>query len=172
MQVGIPGPTPNGFTAAAYLNQLVAFAYTYPPPTASFEMSFTEIRNLPKWSADDVYIINARVSQADLKAWQGQGKSRDLLRSALRAALMERFKLAIHEEPAQRTMFELVVAKRGPRLKPAAPDAVLPVGVKLASGDVETGIGPRGDGGWSFYGATLGDLADVLNGFAQLDGPV
>ncbi len=54
MQVGIARPTPNGFTTKAYLNQLVEFAYANPIPMGNFEMSFTEIRNLPKWSADDV----------------------------------------------------------------------------------------------------------------------
>jgi len=168
MQVGIPNPTPNGFTATAYMNQLVAFAYG--PPAPPFGPDRTEISNLPNWSADDVYAVDARVSQADLKAWQSQGKNRDLLRSALRAALKERFKLVLHEEPAQRTLFELVVAKRGPRVKPAAPGASLPVGVNLASGGVATGIGPRGENGMNFHGATMADLADFLT--PGRDGPV
>jgi len=163
MQVGVAGPTPNGFTATAYLNQLLAFAYGPPDPISDR----TEVRNLPNWSAEDVYVFDARVSQADLKVWQSQGTNRDPLRSALRAALAERFKLALHEEPAQRTMFELVVAKRGPRLKPADP------GAKLPSGGVDTGIGPRGIGGWDFHGATMEDLAHLLNFLSnQFDGPV
>jgi uncharacterized protein (TIGR03435 family) len=94
-----------------------------------------------------------------------------LLHSALRAALKERFKLAAHEEPAHRTIFELVVAKWGSRLKPAAPDTALPVGVKLESGGVMTGIGPRGADGWNFHAATMQDLADtMLQVF--FDGPV
>jgi hypothetical protein len=108
-----------------------------------------------------------------LKAWQSQGKNRDLLRSALRIALTERFKLALHEEPAQRPMFELVVAKRGPRLMPADPGAILPVGAKLPSGGVDTGIGPRRIGGWDLHGATMQDLAYLLNFLSnQFDGPV
>jgi hypothetical protein len=74
MQVGIGGPTPNGFTAAAYLNQLVAFAYGPPAIPFTSDLAFTEISNLPNWSADDVYVFDARVSQADLKAWQSQGQ--------------------------------------------------------------------------------------------------
>jgi len=70
-------------------------------------------------------------------------------------------------------MYELVVAKRGPRLKPAAPDAILPVGPKLPSGGVMTVTGPGVKYGWDFYGATMADLANVLTGFMyQFDGPV
>src|ERR1700733_10066991 len=61
MQIGIPNPTPNGFTATAHMNQLVAFAYG--PPAPPFGPDRTEISNLPNWSADDVYVINALVSQ-------------------------------------------------------------------------------------------------------------
>jgi uncharacterized protein (TIGR03435 family) len=112
------------------------------------------------------------VSQDDLKAWQNQGKNYDPLRSALRAALKDRFKLAIHEQPEQQTVFELVVAKRGPHLKKAAaPDAVPPMGVRLESGGVLTFMGPRGVAGWDFHGATMQDLAYQLTGIF-FDGPV
>jgi hypothetical protein len=47
--------------------------------------------NAPE-STGDFCDINARVSQADLKAWQSQSSEHELLRSALRAALKERFK--------------------------------------------------------------------------------
>jgi hypothetical protein len=60
----------------------------------------TPILNAPKLCFEDTYDFNARVSQADLQAWQSQ-KHYDFLRSALRSALRDRCKLAIHEELAQ-----------------------------------------------------------------------
>ena len=172
MQVGIAGPTPNGFRTTAFMQQLLAFAYGLPAPAWKVQVwQITEMRNEPGWVHQEIYAIDARVSQADLKAWQSQSKNHELLHAALRSALRERFKLASHEEPAQRTIFALVVAKRGPRLKPPTPDANLPVGVRLESGGVATGIGPRGDDGWKFYAATMHDLADrMLQMF--WDGPV
>jgi len=85
--------------------------------------------------------------------------------------LEERFKLAVHQEPAKRTIFELVVGKRGPRLKSADLKAPLPDGVKLESGGVMTGIGPRGQNGMNFHAATMADLAGTM---LQIffDGPV
>ncbi len=168
--IGITNPTPNGFSAKVLLHQVVLLAYGPPYPILRPDFMFSEVRNLPNWSGE-VYAFDARVSQADLKAWQSQGKNHDLLRSALRAALKERFKLTLHEEPAQRTVFELVIVKGGPRLKAAVPDAILPKGVRLASGGVMTGFGPRGADGLNFYGATMEDLAYHLTG-VFFDGPV
>jgi uncharacterized protein (TIGR03435 family) len=173
MQVAVTNPTPNGFTATVTMWQLVAFAYGPPAPAFKSQVwQRTEMRNQPGWvDSPDVYAIDGRVSQADLKAWQNQNANQDLLHSALRAALKDRFKLALHEEPAQRTMYAIVIAKRGPRLKPAAPGADLPVGMKLESGGVATGRGPRGADGWNFYGATIQDLADLMANIF-VDGPV
>jgi uncharacterized protein (TIGR03435 family) len=164
MPIGIPNPTPNGFTTTAGVWQLLSFAYG--PSSAAWNAAAwqsTEMRNEPGWVHDEIYGIDARVSQTDRKAWQEQDpRTHDLLRLALRATLKERFKLAIHEEPAKRTIFELVVARRGPRLKPADLKASLPAGVKLSSGGVMTGIGPRGENGWNFHAATMQDLADMM----------
>jgi uncharacterized protein (TIGR03435 family) len=173
VQLAITNPTPNGFTATATLWQLVAFAYRSLAPAWKVQVwQKTEMRNEPSGFEEQVYAIDARVSHSEVEAWQNQDKrTQDLLHVALRAALKERFKLALHKESAQRTIFELAVSKRGPRLKPAASDAVLPVGMKLESGGVMTGIGPKGSDGWDFHGATMQDLADrMLQSF--LDGPV
>lgn len=155
---GIPNPTPNGFfTTTANLWQLVVFAYG--PPEPAWMWTSVKIDNEPSWFRE-YYAIDARVAQADLKAWQSQSSDHELLRSALRAALKERCKLAIHEQPSKERIYELVLAKAGPKLKAAAPGSTLPVGVKLESGGVMTGgIGASGRDDWTFHGATMRDLA-------------
>lgn len=131
--------------------------------------NYVELRNLPPWFAE-AFAIDARVSPADLKAWQNQDANHNLLRSALRTSLKERCKLAIHEEPAEREMFDLVVAKKGLRMKAAVPNADLPQGVRLESGGIQTFINGGRDG-WNFYGATIQDLAIVLS-MISFGGPV
>ena len=159
---GIPDPTPDGFfTTRTTLQQAVTYAYG-PPGLLIVSMNSVKMRNDPPWFAD-YYDINARVSQSDLKAWQNQSKDHELLRAAIRAALKERCNLALHEQPTQERTFELVLAKGGPKLKPADPNTPLPVGVKLRSGGVMTGIGDRGRDGWNYHGATVQDLADQLS---------
>jgi uncharacterized protein (TIGR03435 family) len=169
-EMGVPmntGPSPGGYVSRMSLWQLIMVAYTSEEAAG---WGNVEVRNSPKWIGD-FYDIRARVSQTDLNAWQGQGKDHELLRSALRSVLQERCNLALHEEPAKRTIFELVVVKRGARLKPADLKAPLPDGVKLSSGGVMTGIGSRGENGWDFHAATMHDLANMMIQ-VYFDGPV
>jgi len=153
---GIADPTPNGFTTTANLSQALRFAYGPPGPMAMW--MYLKTANEPSWFSD-YYTFDARVSRRDLKAWQSQSKDNELLRAALRAALKERFKLALHEEPSQERIYELVVAKNGPKLKAPIADSAPPASMKLDSGAFLTWIGPRGDDGWDFHGATMQDLA-------------
>jgi uncharacterized protein (TIGR03435 family) len=151
--------TPNGYRATLSIWQTIMLAYT---TDDNVTWGATQVKNAPNWLGD-FYDIDARVSQADLQAWQHQSSQQELLRSAMRAALRDRCKLAIHEEPSQAEMFELVVAKGGPRLKPAAPGATLPTGgMKLPSGGVGIGERPGGRTVWHYYSATTGDLVQFL----------
>lgn len=153
-------PTPNGFASNLSVFQMIMVAYG---PVDFALWGSVQILNAPGW-VSDFYGINARVSQADLKAWQSQSSEHELLRSAMRAALKERFHLAIHEQPAVARDFELIVDKRGPRLKTAAPDSTLPVGVKTPSGGVMVGkVLPDRKSTWDCHGMTMQDLAWYLN---------
>ena len=125
----------------------------------------TEVRNFPSWNGD-FYDFNARVAEADLKAWQHQSSQHELLRSAMRTALKERCKLEIHEEPSQAPDWELVIGKRGPRLPAAAPGSTAPngakLGMKLKSGGLMGQDVVNGKQVKHFYGATMDDLVGFL----------
>jgi uncharacterized protein (TIGR03435 family) len=152
-------PSPGGFHSRLSLWQLIMIAYS---SEEAMNWGSVEVRNAPEWIGD-FYDIRARVSQVDLKAWQGQGKEHELLRSALRAVLKDRCKLAIHEEASKRRVWELVVRKGGPRLKVSDPDAVLPEGDKRPSGAVWVGRQKNGKEVKAFYRASMQDLADFLS---------
>jgi uncharacterized protein (TIGR03435 family) len=151
------GPSPNGFDSRLSLWQLIMVAYG---PNNFVNWGSVEILKAPSWIGD-FYDIKGRVSQADLKAWQNQGKERELLRSAMRAALKERCKLAIHEQPSKAEIFELVIGKSG-RLKAAVPDSTPPSGLKLPSGGVLVQTVENTRQVKTYYGATMQDLADFL----------
>lgn len=152
-------PTPNGYRATLSLWQMIMLAYTTGDHTS---WGATEVKNAPAWIGD-FYDIDARVAQADLQAWQNQSSQHELLRSAMRAALADRCRLALHEEPSQAAMFELVVVKGGPHLRAAAPGSPLPQGgVKLPSGGAGIGTGRNGTVVWHYYSATMGDLVQFL----------
>ena len=162
MQMGVAmntGPSPGGYVSRMSLLQLIMVAYS---PEKYFNWGSVEVRHYPKWIGD-FYDIRARVSQPDLKAWQNQGKDHELLRSALRAVLKERCRLAIHEEPSRARIWELVVKKGGPRLKASDPNAVVPDGDKRPSGAVWVGRVANGLQVENFYRAGMQDLADFLS---------
>jgi len=162
MQMGVPmspGPSPSGYVSRMSLWQLIMVAYS---PEEYFNWGNVEVRNYPKWIGD-FYDIRARVSQTDLKAWQNQGKDHEFLRSALRAVLKERCRLAIHEEPSRARIWELVVKKGGPRMKASDPNAVVPDGDKRPSGAVWVGKEENGLQVKNFYRAGMQDLADFLS---------
>jgi uncharacterized protein (TIGR03435 family) len=155
------GPTPTGFASTLSLWQAIMLAYAPERPQAWFSGNgSTHVRNLPRW-AEDWYDINARVSEDDWKAWQTRSRQPELLRSALRAALQERCKLVIREQPTEVPDYQLVVRKGGPNLKTAVQDSVLPKGMALASGGVAV-ANPNTRFYEHFYRATMDDLIAYL----------
>jgi uncharacterized protein (TIGR03435 family) len=152
------GPSPNGFDSRLSLWQAIMVAYG---PANYANWGSVEILKAPSWIGD-FYDIKARVPQAGLTAWQNQSKEHELLRSAMRAALKDRCRLAIHEQPSKAEIFELVIGKLGPRLKAAVPDSAPPSGGKLASGGVLVQTVDSGKQVKTYYGATMQDLADFL----------
>jgi uncharacterized protein (TIGR03435 family) len=148
-------PTPNGFESSLTLYQAIMVAYG---PVSAPEWSSVEVLNAPAWTGE-FYDFKARVSQADLTAWQNQSKEHELLRSAMRAALRERCKLAIHEQPAKGEIFELVVKKGGPHLKAPTPDSALPAGFRFPSGGIAMGKIVSGKTVRDWYAASMEDLA-------------
>jgi uncharacterized protein (TIGR03435 family) len=115
---GVMNPDPDGFDSLLSVGQMIMLAYG---PVETYSWGTVEMRNGPSWDHGKLYHINAKVSKADLRAWQHQGRQHELLRAAMRAALRVRCKLEIHEQPSKGETFELVVAKGGARLKPTDP---------------------------------------------------
>jgi uncharacterized protein (TIGR03435 family) len=74
----------------------------------------------PKWMADAMYDIKAKVSAEDLATYSKLGND-DRLRM-LQSMLADRFRLKAHIESRELPIFELVVAKGGPKLKVPTPD--------------------------------------------------
>jgi uncharacterized protein (TIGR03435 family) len=157
-------PSPNGFQSRLSLWQAIMIAYG--PSTDPADWDTIVVLKAPEWT-NDLYEIHARVSQEDLKTWQSQSKEHELLRFALRAALRERCKLAVHEQPVKSDNFELVVGKHGSKLKTSAPNADLPDGQKLPSGGVMVSTAIKHIHARVFYSATMQDLADFLTGLSR-----
>jgi uncharacterized protein (TIGR03435 family) len=70
----------------------------------------------------------------DIVAKLPDGATQDQVPAMLQALLVERFKLAFHRENHEHPMYALVVAKGGPKLKEAEPDADTPPPAAAESG--------------------------------------
>jgi uncharacterized protein (TIGR03435 family) len=103
---------PDGYSASNIdLKSLIANAYGVRPD---------QISGGPDWSASYHYDIEAKVVPADGTALQPLTKEQRIL--MLRSLLADRFKLDVHTETKEQPIYELVVARNGPKLQPAKPD--------------------------------------------------
>ena len=74
----------------------------------------------------------------DIKAKMPEGATREQVPEMLQALLAERFKLTIHRETKEHSIYALVVGKKGPKLKESAPDPA-PVKTEADSGSPADG---------------------------------
>jgi len=103
---------PDGFSASNIdLKTLIASAYGVKPD---------QISGGPGWVASNHYDIEAKVVAAN--GATPQPLTREQRNLMLRSLLADRFKLAVHNETKELPVFDLVVAKNGPKLQPAKPD--------------------------------------------------
>lgn len=79
----------------------------------------------PAWMDDARFDITAKAPA---------GATKEQLRSMEQNLLAERFKLVIHYEKKEMTVYELIVGKNGPKLKEAVPDPAAPADSAPPSG--------------------------------------
>jgi len=156
-------PTPDGYRSSLTVGQMVMLAYG---PSDDQLWRGIPLVNWPAWigGGDDWYVVNARVSDADRDAWRNQSSKHELLRTAMQDLLRDRCKLVIHEKPTQVEVFNLIVQKRGTKLKPTPVGFALPKGGgPLTSGGVRVPeLLPEHGIRWRYYGATIADLVEFL----------
>jgi uncharacterized protein (TIGR03435 family) len=81
-----------------------------------------QLQGTPKWYSTDEFVIQAKVADPDVAAWQ---KLDDAARRLVfRKVLVERFKLACHFVDVDRPIYNLVIAKGGLKMKEATPDDI------------------------------------------------
>jgi uncharacterized protein (TIGR03435 family) len=82
----------------------------------------------------------------------------------MQGVLKERCKLVIHEQLTQSAEIELIIGKKGPKMKETLPGVSHPEGMKLPGGAVMVFEKSNGmDDKYHWYGATMEDLAGFLS---------
>lgn len=155
--------TPDSYGITARISVLIMTAYN---PQHWHYWQYSKIRNAPAWVTNDKYDIQARVAEKDVAAWkQVQNKNSELLRSALRAVLSERCGLKLHSSTFEIPYLDLIVDKRGAKLKENVPGTFHQVENKTAVlGD---GFYVMENGERRFSGVSMADLAVMLTSLSQ-----
>lgn len=80
----------------------------------------SRVLGAPAWTNETMYNIDAKVAGEDVATFSKQGVGQR--NRMLQALLQDRFKLKAHLDSRELPIYELVVAKGGPKLKEATPD--------------------------------------------------
>jgi uncharacterized protein (TIGR03435 family) len=157
---------PDGLTLTISLERAIELAYM----PKRLPWSSLQTLHAPKW-IEDLYDIDARIAPQDMAAWQQAGPDiydSEPVRTALRAALKERCKLALHMTPVEIPYWNIVVGKHGATLKETVPVAIKPV----PRSPVGKGYYFSDNGKTRFVGVSMDDLAIVLMRYASSELPV
>ena len=150
------GPGPDGFHAESQpLRDLLLTAFT----TSAGGLFLNNIENLPDWGSNTRYDIDARISDADRAAWQDPKNQPALLQEMLQAVLADRFHLVVHRDSKEKSVYNLVIAKTGPKFHETTPDEPRPAGGTLPGGAV---MGQGANGATHMYNMPMGVLAALL----------
>jgi uncharacterized protein (TIGR03435 family) len=163
------GPTPDGFRSINLpLIGLFQIAYT---PTEMGDSGFfrgSRILGAPDWLArTERFDVVAKVAEADTAEWQKPASRSEMLRAMMRALLEDRLKAAAHIGKKDMPVFDLVVAKNGPKFKPAETVDSTELRAKhpgsFLSPDGGVVAPEHGMTQINFFGASLATLTPILS---------
>jgi len=150
--------SPQGFTARnATLQTVLGVAYGVQKDLIS---------GAPDWVNSEKYDIEVRLPDSAIQdaPKSGRGIGIERLRVMLQALLADRFKLTLHQETKDLSIYELVVAEGGPKLREASTVSVNPDGNQSFEGSVrEPSQMKMGPGKLMAQGATVEPLAEQLS---------
>jgi uncharacterized protein (TIGR03435 family) len=149
--------TPDGDTN---LNTLLAFQIA-----PAYGVEPDDIYGLPDWARNNHYDIQTKVAAEDIPAYR---KLHHAERERMMQAVFEdRLKLKAHLGSKEVPMYQLVIAKGGPKLHEAKPGDTYADGIKLPDGTPIGGSGAfMGRGSHTGQQVTIGSLLNSIKGAA------
>lgn len=156
------GPTADGYSVKG-MPLIFLLLSAYVPQSPDFvRYDPEEVLGAPKWAPGKSYEIDARVSDADRADWQDPKKQPEMLREMLQAMLADRFKIVVHRETKEMPVYDLVVAKGGPKFQEAKPGEAHPDATPLPNDGGS--IGHSAGGVMRYYDVPIKTLSSMLSG--------
>jgi uncharacterized protein (TIGR03435 family) len=160
--------TPNGFRMANCPLDVVLFFAEVPSDGTTLGFS-TKGRTIgaPAWMSSETYDIDARLEESDLPAWRAPATQKQMFHALLQALLAERCKLVVHREMREGPVYDLVIAKNGPKLQQASSTLSADIVAKHPDAGAVPGasgmfaLGP--DNSVALYGVSLRTLTTLLS---------
>jgi uncharacterized protein (TIGR03435 family) len=157
--------TADGFRSMG-LPMFAIFQMAYAPPNQSGVLRGDLITGAPGWLSDEPYDIVAKVEEADLADWRKPAMTHTMLPAMLQAMLAERCKAVVHHGSKELPVYDLVVAKGGPKFKLAETTDAAELRRKHPAGGIMSGTGAmvvEGPGGIQlFYAMPMTILAKTI----------
>ena len=114
------------------LRRLIQVAYTFSGLVgANLPSSLLEALGGPGWLDTDRYDILAKAA--------GNASQAEMMGPMLRTLLEERFQVKVHRESRDAPVYELTVAKNGPKLQPSKEGSCIPMDLINRPGNVKPG---------------------------------
>jgi uncharacterized protein (TIGR03435 family) len=141
------------------------FQLAYQLPNQPGLLRGDQIEGTPDWLKDELYDVVAKVDQADLANWQKPEMRQTMLRAMLQAMLAERCKVVVHYESREALVYDLVIARGGPKFKQAETVDTAELRRKYPEGGMMRFTGTmavRGPDRTQFYAISMGLLANTI----------
>ncbi len=159
-----PTTTPTGYRSIG-LPLIAIFQTAWAPPNQPGVLRGDLIAGAPSWLLEDRYDVETKVNEADLANWQNPAMTQSMLHAMLRSMLAERCKAEVHHETRSAPVYDLVLAKGGPKFKPAATTNQQELTQKPGGGGMMIGTGVRaipGPDGIGYYGISMSVVTQTI----------
>jgi uncharacterized protein (TIGR03435 family) len=141
------------------------FQLAYALPNQRGLLRGDQIEGDPGWLTGELYDVVAKVDQADLADWQKPAMRQTLLRAMLQAMLAERCKVVVHYGSKEAPVYDLVIAKGGPKFKRAETVDTAELRQKHPTGGMMRGTGTMAVDGpktTQFYAISVATFANTI----------
>ena len=158
------GPTPDGSRSIG-LSIFAIFQMAYVLPNQPGLLRGNQIDGYPGWLSNELYDVVAKVDPADLAEWQKPQIRQTMLPAMLQAMLAERCKVAAHYANKNMSVYDLVIAKGGPKFKQAETVDTAELRRKHPAGGIMRGSGAMTEDGperTQFYAIPMSLLANTI----------
>ena len=156
--------TADGFRSIG-LPMAGIFQWAYALPNQPGLLRGDQIEGDPGWLTGELYDVVAKVDQADLADWQKPAMRQTMLRAMLRDILAERCKVVVHYGNKKAPVYDLVIAKGGPKFQQAETVGSAELRRKHPDGGMMRGSGTmvvQSQNGEQFYAISMAILANTI----------